>query len=145
MARRDKMKSEISETLRAIGSRQSLGIWAGAFGLSVLTGPFGTFRDLALGPRALFWGLVVTASVIVGHLARGLASVLVHPRHPILFDVVAVTSMTVLLSPAIWGIGRLFEPVFVIKMASFLEIFLCVFSVALIIFALRRVLPGIGQ
>ena len=142
MFQREKLKSEFSENLRAMFSTPTLAVAVAAFILFVLAGPFGTFKDLALGPRALFWGLVVSVSVLTGYISRAVATLAVGHERPAWFDAVALGVMTLLLSPAVWIIGRMFEPVFVVKMASFLEIFLCVLSVALIVFVLRRLIPG---
>ena len=143
MPQREKVKSEISYNLRAMFSVPTFVVWAAALLLAAVMGPFGTYEDLSLVPRTLFWGLVVTASILIGYVARVVATVVAGSDRPVLFDAVAVLMMTVLLAPLVKGIGLVFEPVFVFKMAPLSDMYLYVFAVALSVFLFRRLTPGI--
>lgn len=141
MVMREQIRLQFAERLRHASSRSGVALWLAAFLMGVVAGPFGTFRELDAGARALFWALVVTAAMLGGHVARAVSQMLVRDGQPDRVDAVTILLMTAMVAPAVWAVFDLFQPPLTISEAPFLKVVLYVCFTTLVVVRLRRVLP----
>lgn len=141
---RDKVRSEVTDGLRERIAPRMIALWGGGVMVMVVSGPFGTFRDLDLWARALFWALVMTTALVAAQLARSFAARFCGPKRSDLSDALEVFVMTALVSPALWGASHLFEPRPALGTAPVLQVALYVFLVVVVFVRLRRLVPTLG-
>ena len=111
--------------------------------VTIIAAPFGTATVMSVEGRVVYWVLVVTASIILGYAARATSMAVVGPRRPILFDAVAVLLMTAVMTPLVVVLRHLCSLPGVEPVNSPLSTLTHVFLVAVGVFVLRRLLPGL--
>ncbi len=98
------------ETFRTLFSPLTLFIWIAAILGGAISGPFGTYGNMAWPERTLYWALVVSFAVVVGYALRAISVALIGARRPVLLDVVTVALVTACFSPLVWLITRVLNP-----------------------------------
>jgi hypothetical protein len=143
MIDKDALRSCIAENARAIFSAATGVVWALAMLIAVVAGPFGTFEAMTVEQRAVFWGVIISISVVFGYTMRGLACLLVGHDQPMLFDLVATMGMTLLFSPVVFVFSVFFSHLTGVEMPSTTQLVFYVFVISLGVYVLRRLVPGI--
>lgn len=138
---RDRLKRHLTFHFRSLFNLQTGLIWACAVLVSVVAGPFGTMDLLDLKDRFVFWGVVVTISVVAGYLVRAVVFALILPERRIAQEVLVIALLVALLSPAIWWIAQSFPAVTGTYSARLVFIALYVFIIALSVIMLRHLIP----
>lgn len=131
-----RIKLHFSETFATLLSPFTLLSWAVCIVVAVLAGPFGTYAGMNLQTRLVYWLVIVTIAIVIGHAARAAAVALIGPRRPILFDLVAATLVVIFLSPVIRIVRGVTEPS--LDGLSLISIGLNTFVIAAGVFVLRR-------
>lgn len=111
--------------------------------IAVVAGPFGTFEAMDFGQRAIFWGVIISVSIVMGYTMRGVAMLIVGHGRPLLFDLVATIGMTLVFSPIVWVFSIFFSRATGVGMPSPLQLTLYVFVISFGVYVLRRLVPGI--
>lgn len=101
----------VLQTLRAALRPVPLLVWALGTLLAVLTGPFGTFDKMGLGLRVLYWVPVTGSGMVFGYLGWALARLLLRPGPNWLADGLTAVLAAAMLSPAIWLLRGMLDPV----------------------------------
>jgi hypothetical protein len=141
MVLRDRLKKNLTIHFRSLCNLQTGLIWACAVLVSVVAGPFGTMDLLDLKSRFVFWGVVVTVSVVAGYLVRAVAFTVFRPDRRIAQEMLVIALLVALLSPAIWWIAQSFPAVTGANTARLGFIALYVFIIALSVIVLRYLIP----
>lgn len=139
---REELRRSFSNFFATIFSPMTLAIWAVAIVIAVVAGPFGTLGAMDPALRFLFWGIVISASILLGYIVRAVAMLLAGPDRPELFDLVAIGSMTLVFTPLVWTIGLGFDRASGVAVPPFWRVGLYVFVMTASVFLLRRILPG---
>ena len=132
----------LKETRAKVFSPVTLAMWAAAWLLGAVAGPFGTFEAMSFPLRVFFWFAIASLSVFAGYGARAVAALLVGYARPARFDLVAILSVTACLTPIILVFGSFIEGRFGAPVPPADHVALYVFVIAAPIFLLRRLIPG---
>ena len=95
------IRKVFAETFSGLFTPLTLFVVLACWLVAVLAGPFGTFKAMGWGMRALYWGVVVIGAVVVGHAVRATTVLLVGQDRPLLFDLAASVLMTVVFAPVV--------------------------------------------
>lgn len=71
--------------------------------LLTIAGPFGTFEQLPVAERALFWGLVVVLALVLSQGIRICVSHALPDRSALVVNLCVAASMTLTFSPVVYG------------------------------------------
>ena len=117
-------------------------VWASLILFATIAGPFGTLEAMSPLLRLVFWGLVVTASVVVGYGVRGVTTLLVAPDRTPRFDVLAVILMTLAFTPVLAVLSAIVTAYSGVEAPGLPRLALYVFVTSAVIFGVRRLAPG---
>ncbi|MEP2533309.1 LytTR family DNA-binding domain-containing protein [Shimia sp.] len=70
-------------------------------------GPFGTFVSMDAGQRSVYWSLIITLSVVLGYSGHALSLLMIKKCHVITRFALEGIISTSLITPVVWGVGRL--------------------------------------
>ena len=140
MLKSEDLKISFVENFRTMVSPVTLIALALAIVISVVAGPFGTLEAMTLWVRIVYWTMVISVGVVTGYMVRAITTALVGYDRPVVFDVIAIGSMTVVFSPLLIMISLFIERMTGVSPPPMLSIALYVFSVSAAVFVLRRVL-----
>lgn len=110
-----------------------------------VAGPFETSTLLGFGPRFLYWTLICFGSALLAYCARALIDVVVDHNRPVMIEVPSQGLMVALIAPYVYGVTLLLTPFHCIRLSCVAEIGFYVVLVALAIFLVRRVVPGLER
>lgn len=113
-------------------------IWAACVVLTVLAGPFGSYDTMAWPERLLYWGLVISAGLVLGLCARGVMFTVLGQRRPVLFDLGAALCVGVTLGPLVWVLRGALDPMLSHADLSLGSITLNTSLIILGVFVMRR-------
>lgn len=140
---RREFKTILGENLNAAFSPATALVCFVAIVIAVVGGPFGTFEAMSTSQRVVFWVLIILASALVGYTVRALATLLIGHERPVAFDMTAIALMTLIFSPAVWVISQGFDRATGVAVPPLGWIYMYVFVMALGVFVVRRLIPGI--
>jgi len=120
----------------------TLFVWLAAWVIGAVAGPFDTLAAMPLGVRIGFWMVISTCAVVTGYASRAVAAITVGEERPELFDLVAIITVTLTLSPVVLLVGTVVEARFGAPVPPLPLIALYVLVIATPIFILRRLIPG---
>ncbi len=130
------------QPVHTLGSRLTLFVWASAVIVAVVAGPFGTFEAMGVAERALYWFVVVSASVLVGYFVQALAVAFAGQDRPVLSDTLSIVLMTGAFAPVVWFISKWFESVSDPMLG---QMYLYVFVIVVFVVIMRRLIFGSAQ
>ncbi len=139
MSTTENIRTSVADSIRLMASPITGIVWVFAVVLTVLAGPFGTFEDMALLARTLYWVPVVTLSLFFGYVARGVVQVLIGHERPGLFDLAASVVLTLIFTPVLYVFSVSIEKIMDVMAPPFPWIILYVFAVAFAAYVSRRV------
>ena len=88
-----------------------LGLLGVGVALASVGGPFGSYDTMSLGARILYWGLVGMVGLVLIHLGWALSRLILPRWCPLWADGLAAVLATVALTPIIWLLRGLIDPV----------------------------------
>lgn len=143
MPGRVSIRDSFSESIESVFSPLTLFVWGACCVLGAVAGPFGTLEAMSWPIRSIFWLVVVSISIFVGYGSRAVALVVVGRERPARFDLVAIGTMTVCLSPIVWGVGQLVQVFYGAPAPAIQFIVVYVFLMSASVFLVRRLSPGL--
>jgi len=90
--------------------RMLTGIWAAVTFLAVIVGPFGTYDEMTLPRRAVYWAVVAGGGILIGVTIRDQLYRRLPPLPPAAEVMVQALVVTAFLGPAIWLFSHLMRP-----------------------------------
>jgi len=88
----------------------TLAVWGASILVAVLAGPYGTYDTMVWPTRTLYWGLLISAGLGLGLVARGVMRAWLGTRSPLAFDLGAALGVSALLTPLIWLLRGALDP-----------------------------------
>lgn len=83
-------------------SGATLSVWKLATISAVFAGPFGTYAQLELFPRLLFWGCAIGFGMITAIVSRNLLLPFTKNRNPIVADIINAHGFSIAYVPIMW-------------------------------------------
>ncbi len=136
------MKELLSDFLRSLTTPVTLAIWALVSITSAITGPFGTYANMEVFARSIYWTAVAAVAIIVGNGARFLAAYLIGTKKPAAVDALS-TLLTVLgFTPILWVMTMQIPALDMGDVPPTWRMFFYVLLITALVNVLRRVIVG---
>lgn len=110
-----------------------------------VSGPFETSTIMGFWARLYYWTLICFGSTLVAYIAHALIDCFIGFKRPLISEVLSLGLMVALISPFVYGTSLLLTPFACFRLACFAEIGFYVALVALVVFLVRRVIPGLER
>lgn len=136
------MKDPLNAFFRSITTPLTLAIWAIISIAAAVTGPFGTYANMDLTPRSIYWTAVTAAAIIVGNGARFVAAYLIGTAKPARVDALSTVFTMVGFTPVLWLMTMQIPYLDMNDVPSFGRIVFYVLLITAMVTALRRVIVG---
>lgn len=105
-----RLREKIATSWRAFFSLRVLVIVICAIVFAVLAGPFGTLNYMTTLERTILWAPLISVSVLFGWATTVVTQVFLEGRHPVLYEMVAVSLMTATFAPCVWFYVKWIDP-----------------------------------
>lgn len=136
------MKEALRDLLRSVTMPLTLIIWVLVSITSAIAGPFGTYANMAILPRSIYWTAVAALAIIVGYGARFLAAYLIGVKKPALVDALSAVLTVLFLTPLLWLMTMQIPYLDMRDVPSLGRFVFYVMLITILIIVLRRVVMG---
>ncbi|MDQ7070750.1 MAG: LytTR family DNA-binding domain-containing protein [Rhodobacterales bacterium] len=128
--------------LRSLTTPVTLTIWVLVSVTSAITGPFGTYANMEVFARSVYWTAVAAVAIIVGNGARFLAAYLIGTKKPAAVDALSTVLTVLAFTPILWGMTMQIPALDMADVPHAWRILFYVLLITALVVLLRRVIVG---
>jgi hypothetical protein len=139
------MPLKAKDIIVGLFSPAPLAVWCISSMSVSLAGPFGTFAVLSYGARLSYWGIIIGLSIVIGAFVRAISYTRFPANQPVEQDMLSVFLMTLIFSPLLYGITKLYLPDNQVIHSNVALLIFYVAAISTAVFVLRRLIPGVER
>lgn len=110
-----------------------------------MSGPFGTIDSMSVGGRLVYWTAVSFGTTLVAYAVRVVTARHVPKDRPFLFEATATVLMVLVCTPYVTGLTWALDAERCVAQGCFSDIGFYVALITILIFVMRRVIPGFEE
>ena len=126
---------------KEVVTRVHLVVWVATTFIVSLAGPFGTYDGLTLPVRASYWGVVISASMIIALILRVIWRVIIKGDPAWLEDLLVISSLAIVFGPLVAATNSVVWPTNT-DLVSWMVISAVTFAIGVVTVGSRRLIQG---